>query len=111
MIHALSPLQASDLLRQVSVQIIDVRDEREWLDGHIEGARHIPLATLRADPTSVVQGQPLLFVCAAGVRSETAARLALVSGAERVYNLVGGTRAWMNAGLPFEHELAVSAAE
>ena len=111
MIHAVSPSQASDLLQQQSVQLIDVREEHEWLDGHIEGARHIPLATFRADPTSVLQGQPLLFVCAAGVRSETAARLAIVSGAERVYNLLGGTRAWVKAGLPLEHELAISAAE
>jgi rhodanese-related sulfurtransferase len=39
-------------------------------------------------------------VCAAGVRSETAARLAASLGLTNLYNLVGGTRSWANAGLP-----------
>jgi rhodanese-related sulfurtransferase len=49
-------------------------------------------------------------VCAAGVRSETAARLAAQLGFKEVYNLTGGTRAWLKAGLPLEREAAVTAA-
>jgi rhodanese-related sulfurtransferase len=39
-------------------------------------------------------------VCAAGVRSESAARLAIQNGLTHVYNLRGGTRNWVKAGLP-----------
>jgi rhodanese-related sulfurtransferase len=39
-------------------------------------------------------------VCAAGVRSQAAARLAEANGFHDLYNLSGGTRGWVNAGLP-----------
>jgi rhodanese-related sulfurtransferase len=42
----------------------------------------------------------VIFVCAAGVRSQTAARLAEQLGYSTLYNLTGGTRGWVNAGLP-----------
>jgi rhodanese-related sulfurtransferase len=32
-------------------------------------------------------------------------------GLKQIYNLTGGTRAWTRAGLPLEHERAVTAAE
>jgi rhodanese-related sulfurtransferase len=44
----------------------------------------------------------VIFVCAAGMRSQTAARLAEANGLSNVYNLTGGTRGWQNAGFPLE---------
>jgi len=42
----------------------------------------------------------VLFVCAVGVRSQTAAKLAEATGRTNLYNLSGGTRGWVSAGLP-----------
>jgi rhodanese-related sulfurtransferase len=110
MVKPLSPLQAAERIAQGGVEIIDVREPHEWLDGHLACARLVPLAQLRQNPKAELQRDGVIFVCAAGVRSETAARLAAQHGLKEVYNLTGGTRAWLKAGLPLEREAAVTAA-
>lgn len=98
--QAIGPEQARHLLATEGLDLVDVRDPNEWSSGHLPGARHVPLSRLRGKPASELQRDGVIFVCAAGVRSEAAARVALASGFERVYNLVGGTRGWVRAGLP-----------
>jgi rhodanese-related sulfurtransferase len=110
MVKPLSPKQAAERLAQGGVEVIDVREHHEWVDGHIHCARLVPLAQFRQNPQAALPHDGVIFVCAAGVRSETAARLAAQQGFKEVYNLTGGTRAWLRAGLPLEREAAVSAA-
>jgi rhodanese-related sulfurtransferase len=98
--QSLSPLQAQDLLSSGNVEVIDVRDPGEWSSGHLPGARLVPLEQLRANPGAVLQHDGVIFVCAAGVRSQTAARIAASHGLTRIYSLTGGTRGWVKAGLP-----------
>ena len=52
--------------------------------------------------------QGILFVCAAGVRSQTAARIAAGIGLTKIYSLTGGTRAWVKVGLPLVNDLSVA---
>jgi rhodanese-related sulfurtransferase len=111
MVKPLSPKQALDRIAQGEVEVIDVRDPHEWIDGHVPTARLVPLAQFRQNPKAVLGQRAVLFVCAAGVRSETAARLAVQSGFKDVFNLTGGTRGWVKAGLALDHEPAVTAAE
>lgn len=111
MVKPLTPKQASERIAQGGVEVIDVRDPHEWIDGHVPTARLVPLAELRRDPKAAQLHDGVIFVCAAGVRSETAARLAAQLGFKDVYNLTGGTRAWVKSGLPLDHEPAVTAAE
>jgi rhodanese-related sulfurtransferase len=110
MVKPLSPKQAAELIAQGSVEVVDVRDVNEWADGHLPCARLVPLAQFRQNPKAELTHDGVIFVCAAGVRSETAARLAAQQGFKEVYNLTGGTRAWQRAGLPLERDAAVSAA-
>jgi rhodanese-related sulfurtransferase len=84
--------------------VIDVREPDEFAGGHIAGARLVPLTTLRAAPRASLPEDGVLFVCAGGVRSQTAARLAGHYGVTRVFNLSGGTKAWVKAGLPLATE-------
>ncbi len=111
MVKPLSPQQAAERIAQGGVDVIDVREPNGWIDGHVPTARLVPLAQFRQNPKAATSHDGLIFVCAAGVRSETAARLAAQSGFKEVYNLTGGTRAWLKAGLQLEHEPAVTAAE
>src|SRR6187402_966537 len=55
--------------------------------------------TLRQSPKQALPRDGIIFVCAAGVRSESAARLALQNGLTTVYNLSGGTKNWVRSGL------------
>jgi rhodanese-related sulfurtransferase len=108
MIQALSPHQAHDLILRGEVEVIDVRDPSEWTGGHIPTARLVPLEELRANPLAVLGRDGVMFVCAAGVRSQTAARIAASNGLTRIYHLAGGTRGWIRAGLEFADVLDVA---
>ena len=99
MIHQITPQAAQELIAAGAVEIVDVREAHEWASGHLAGARHVPLDRVRRDPAGSLPRDGVLFVCAAGVRSETAARIALANGLTRVYNLTAGTRGWLKAGL------------
>lgn len=108
MIQNVTPQQAHDLLSRGDVEVIDVRDPSEWSSGHLPGARLIPLAQLRANPKAALTRDGVLFVCAAGMRSQTAARLAASLGLAAVYNLSSGTRGWANAGFALVDDLSVA---
>ena len=100
MIQALDPQKAQELISHGQFDIVDVRETGEWSTGHLPGARHVPLGQLRASPKAALPRDGIIFVCAAGVRSQTAAKLAEAEGLVNLFNLTGGTRGWVNAGLP-----------
>ena len=103
MVENVTASELADLLL-ADVDLVDVRDEREWLAGHVPGTRNIPLETLRADPDAyLAKTKAIVFVCARGVRSLTAAKLAERLGYAKVYNLDGGTQAWTKSG----HSLSI----
>ena len=108
MVRSLTPHQALDLISLGEVEVIDVRDPSEWADGHIPNARFVPLEELRANPQAALLRDGVVFVCAAGVRSQTAARIASLHGLTKVYNLSGGTRGWVKAGLKLVNALSVA---
>jgi rhodanese-related sulfurtransferase len=108
MIQSVTPQQAQDLIARGEVEVIDVRDPSEWYGGHIAGARLVPLDQLRSNPKASLAHDGVVFVCAAGVRSQTAARIASQQGLSRVYNLSGGTRGWVKAGLPLVNDISVA---
>ena len=109
MVQAITPHAAQQLLASGEVEVIDVREPHEWATGTIPGARRIALGELRRNPKAALTRDDVIFVCAAGVRSETAARVAVASGLKRVYNLTCGMRGWERAGLPVAYpELAAA---
>jgi rhodanese-related sulfurtransferase len=107
MLQSVTAKQAYELLSQLDLDIVDVREISEWATGHLPGARLVPLAELRERTQASLPRDGVLFVCAAGARSETAARLALQNGLTKVYNLAGGTRGWQKAGLPLAKDADV----
>jgi rhodanese-related sulfurtransferase len=98
----LSPADAHALVSQGGHDLVDVREPHEWARGHIPGARHVPLRTLVASPQAHLGARPVVFVCAHGVRSLTAAALAERAGAPATASVDGGTVRWAREGLPFE---------
>lgn len=100
MVATLSPTEAAEIIGRDDVDVVDVRDEKEWTTGHIPQARLVPLDQLRANPEGALKRDSIIFVCAKGVRSLTAAKLAERLGFSKLYNLEGGTAGWAKAGLP-----------
>jgi rhodanese-related sulfurtransferase len=100
MVTSISPQQARELIDTKHLDVVDVRDPAEWSRGHLPGARLVPLAVLRSNPQAALPHDGVIFICAAGIRSQTAARVAEQHGFRNVYSVVGGTNSWQRAGLP-----------
>jgi rhodanese-related sulfurtransferase len=105
MVQTVTPGGLVELAATQPVDLIDVREPGEGM-GSIHGARLLPLDKLRADPKAALsRDRPLVFICAKGVRSMQAAKLAERLGYERIYQLGGGTKEWTRAGMPLVPEL------
>jgi rhodanese-related sulfurtransferase len=82
--------------------IIDVRETFEYTGGHVPNAAHIPVNTVYARREELPKDKDVIFVCAVGQRSALAAEMAAAAGLTELYNLEGGTEAWIKAGQPVE---------
>jgi rhodanese-related sulfurtransferase len=101
MVETLTITQLAEVLESTSYDLVDVRDASEYAAGHIPGVRNLPLDQLRADPeTALPKRDGIIFICARGVRSLTAAKIAERLGYTTLFNLEGGTIAWAKAGHP-----------
>jgi rhodanese-related sulfurtransferase len=91
-------LSATDLhaWRQdvADLQILDVRNPGEQVDGVIPGARSMPLPTLLARLDELDRTAPTVVYCATGVRSSIAASLLREKGFLTVADVLGGYPAW-----------------
>ena len=80
-----------------ALQIVDVRNPGEVADGMIPGARHLPLARLRASVADLDLSVPTVVYCAGGYRSIAAASLLREQGCVDVSDLLGGYSGWGTA--------------
>ena len=79
--------------------IIDVREPEEVAQARVDGALHIPLATLVERLDEVPRDRTVYVMCALGGRSAKATRYLAEQGIDAV-NIDGGITEWYNAGLP-----------
>lgn len=77
--------------------ILDVREDDEWLAGHVEGSIHMPMREVVARWGEVRDADDLVVVCRHGVRSYQVTAYLISAGVAAV-NLDGGLVAWMLAG-------------
>lgn len=88
-----SPLLQWSDTRIASFDLLDVRDEDEFAEGHVPGARNLPLNSLRAALGSLQKERPLAVYCAVGGRAHNAVRLLRQHGFNAV-NISGGYTTW-----------------
>ena len=93
------------------VVLVDIRDIRELQrDGKVPGAFHCPRGMLEfwIDPQSsyhkpqFAEDKRYVFFCAGGLRSALAAKTAQDMGLKPVAHILGGFKAWKEAGGPTE---------
>jgi hydroxyacylglutathione hydrolase len=89
----------AEQLRRGDVQLIDVRARSEWEEGHIGGARNVPLGDIAAEARTIASSGPVVVQCTSGSRSTIASSILLANGVRDVMNLQGGLAAWLDAGL------------
>jgi rhodanese-related sulfurtransferase len=102
--NTVSPTQAVQLINKDKAVVIDVCSEAEFTEGHVNGAKNIPVDELESRLTKVAKNKanPVLMVCASGIRSRRAVGLAKKQGYEQVFSLAGGMSAWRSANLPVQ---------
>lgn len=85
---------------ETRLQVIDVRRPPEYASGHVPQAITAPLqglrdtiSHLRLDPV-----RPTAVICAGGYRSSAATSILEQHGFTNLFNVTGGTSAWIAAG-------------
>lgn len=80
----------------------DVREDREWLEGHAEGAMHMGRGIIERDIEKTVPEKDALIVlyCGGGFRSALAADNIQRMGYTNVLSMAGGMRSWREKHYP-----------
>lgn len=81
--------------------LLDIREDHEWVKGHLPEAMHLGKGIIERDIEQMVQDkkQKIVLYCGGGYRSALAARTLQQMGYQQVLSLAGGYRAWTEQGL------------
>lgn len=98
----LSPVEATMMINREDALVVDVREQAEFVGGHIPNARHIPLGDLerRSGDLEKFRDRPVILCCASGARSGSGAATLKKAGFDKVFSLRGGLAEWEKAGQP-----------
>jgi rhodanese-related sulfurtransferase len=95
-------VQEAAEMQKSGAAVIDVREPHEYTSGHVPDASLIPVNTVYKRREELPRDKDVIFVCAVGQRSALACEMAAASGLTRLFNLEGGTDAWIKAGMPVD---------
>ncbi len=103
-IEEISAQELKQWLEEEEIQVIDIRERDEFVQGHLPSATFIPRGylELQIEQHQNDRSKPVVVYCAGGVRSALAARNLKEMGYERVISLIGGFNGWKNAGFNFK---------
>ena len=100
----LSTANAVQLINRERAVVVDVSEAEEFSQGHVGGAKNVPVGQLEQRLPEVVKNKtvPLILVCPNGARANRALAVAKKLGYEKAQVLAGGLKAWKEANLPVE---------
>ena len=106
--------QARAQIREISIDemlqhnqpyvLLDIREDHEWLAGHLPQAMHLGKGIIERDIEQTVadKKQKIILYCGGGYRSALSAQTLQLMGYQNVYSLIGGYRQWCERQLPLE---------
>jgi rhodanese-related sulfurtransferase len=97
--HDIEAAEISALRDAPDLLIFDTRDAATYARGHLEGAQPISDAALQQLMAKRQRQRPILVYCYRGNSSRDICRFIAGFGYQRVYNLVGGWKAWQQYAL------------
>ena len=103
-VEQVSVEEASQRTQAEGPQFIDVRRSGEYENGHAAGSRNIPLDKLAERVDEVDPTLPTYVICQGGYRSSIGCGILENAGFNELYNVTGGTAAWIEAGLPVNED-------
>ncbi len=87
-------LTPRDLNQKKGMMLLDVRTDKEYEQGHIPGAVHVPLADIGDRVKKLKKDKELVVYCRSGNQSIWAIKRLMGMGYKNLYNLKGGYSAW-----------------
>lgn len=106
-VNMVVPNEAIQLINHKDALVVDVRTDKEYQQGHVMNALHIPLGVLddRLHELQAYKNSAVVMVCRSGARSGHAASKLKKQGFSDVHNMGGGMLAWERAKLPTTTEV------
>jgi rhodanese-related sulfurtransferase len=83
-----------ELDQKKGMVLLDVRSDREYAEGHIPGAVHVPLPEIGERVKKLKKDKELVVYCRNGNQSIWAIKRLMGMGYKNLYNLKGGYGAW-----------------
>lgn len=99
---SVTPTQSTQMINHDDALVLDVRENKEYNEGHIINSLHIPLSNIKTRMNSLekYKSKKVIIACRSGHRSGQACATLKKEGFENVFNLSGGVMAWESANLP-----------
>jgi len=97
--HAYEHWQQGDQSK-IAFMLLDVRTPEEYAEGHIAGAKLIPVQVLAEHLKEVPKNKQVYVYCHSGTRSARASKLLAENGFTNIENIESGIVAWKKAGYP-----------
>ncbi len=94
--------EATRLINQQNAMVLDIRDKKDFKDGHLVDSLHIPTAQInnRLEELEKYKASPVIVVCKTGQTAAAAAKILKDNGFSEVYRLAGGIMEWSGNNLP-----------
>jgi parallel beta-helix repeat protein len=83
-----------------SLVVLDVRNQSEYVTGHIRNAKLIPLFLLNDSLNQLNPADEILVYCLAGSLSTSASEILVANGFLHIYLMAGGITAWITEEFP-----------
>lgn len=90
--------ELKSLMNKNDLQIIDVRGQTEFENGHIENAKHVFVGTIADNLDKIDKDKPTVVHCQSGVRATIAYSVLKENGFNNVKNFSGGINEWLASG-------------
>ncbi len=84
-------------IKQITPRDLDIRSDKEYAQGHIPGAVHVPLADIGGKVKKLKKDKEVVVYCRTGNQSIWAIKRLMGMGYKNLYNLKGGYNAWQRS--------------
>ncbi|MDA0977825.1 MAG: rhodanese-like domain-containing protein [Proteobacteria bacterium] len=99
---AITPSNLVNLVNRQGAVVLDIRESKEFGNGHIAGATSMPYAVVdsRMGELESFKDKPIVLVCKMGQHAGAVGRKLKAQGFEDVRRLSGGMAEWSASGMP-----------
>ncbi len=96
--------EAIRMINRENALILDIREKKEFTQGHIAGAYNLPASVFDKKVSEIDRhkAHPVVVVCKMGTSAGSIAKTLKKRGFENVVRLTGGMSEWTAASLPIK---------